>query len=87
MRNTLTRSRPSSAFHRWIALCIGIGLGPLVGARAQAFPGVFAGKDGVARVSNSTQVVLLRKGDHTVVTIWSDYEGPLDRFAVVLPSR
>jgi len=85
MQKTLSRYRPSSPFHRWTALCVGIGLGCLWAARAQAFPGVFAGKDGVGRVSNSTQVVLLRKGDHTVVTIWSDYEGPLDRFAVVLP--
>jgi hypothetical protein len=52
---------------------------------AQAFPGFIAGKGDAARVSNSTQVVLLRKGDHTVVTVWADYEGPLDRFALVLP--
>lgn len=50
-----------------------------------ALPGVIAGKGDTARVSNSTQVVLLSKGDHTVITVWSDYEGPLDRFALVLP--
>lgn len=52
---------------------------------ALAFPGFIAGKGDVERVSNSTQVVLLQKGAHTVVTIWADYEGPLDRFALVLP--
>lgn len=52
---------------------------------ASAFPGFIAGKGEAARVSNSTQVVLLQKGDHTVVTVWADYEGPLDRFALVLP--
>jgi hypothetical protein len=54
-------------------------------ASAGAFPGVFAGKGSARRISNATQVVLLEKGDHTVVSIWSDYEGPLDRFAIVLP--
>jgi len=54
-------------------------------ASAGAFPGVFAGKGSARRISNATQVVLLEKGDHTVVSVWSDYEGPLDRFALVLP--
>lgn len=52
---------------------------------ASALPGFIAGKGDAPRVSNSTQVVLLEKGDQTVVTIWADYEGPLDRFALVLP--
>src|SRR5690349_9677261 len=52
---------------------------------ALAFPGFIAGKGDAPRVSNSTQVVLLQKGDHTVVTVWADYEGPLDRFALVSP--
>jgi hypothetical protein len=54
-------------------------------ASAAAFPGVIAGKGTGRRISNATQVVLLEKGDHTVVSVWSDYEGPLDRFALVLP--
>jgi hypothetical protein len=54
-------------------------------APARAFPGLFAGKGDAPRVSNSTQLVLLEKGDRTVVTVWSDYEGPLDHFALVLP--
>jgi hypothetical protein len=52
---------------------------------ASALPGFIAGKGSSQRLSNSTQVVLLEKGDHTVVTVWADYEGPLDRFALVLP--
>lgn len=52
---------------------------------AEALPGFIAGKGSAPRVSNSTHVVLLEKGDHTVVTVWADYEGPLDHFAVVLP--
>jgi hypothetical protein len=57
----------------------------LAAAPARAFPGVFAGKGQAKRLSNATQVVLMQKGDHTVVSVWSDYEGPLDRFAIVLP--
>lgn len=52
---------------------------------AAALPGFFVGKGEAPRVSNLTQVVLLKKGDQTVVTVWADYEGPLDRFALVLP--
>jgi hypothetical protein len=52
---------------------------------ARALPGFIAGKGDTPRLSNSTQVVLLEKGDHTIVTVWADYEGPLDHFAVVLP--
>ena len=56
-----------------------------VASPAAALPGFFVGKGEVPRVSNLTQVVLLQKGDQTVVTVWADYEGPLDRFALVLP--
>jgi hypothetical protein len=67
-------------------VCASLALGLLTSASsALAFPGFIAGKGDAVRVSNSTQVVLLEKGDHTVVTVWSDYEGPLDRFALVLP--
>jgi len=52
---------------------------------ALALPGFIAGKGDTPRISNSTQVVLLQKGDQTVVTVWADYEGPLDHFALVLP--
>lgn len=57
----------------------------LLAEPSQAFPGVFAGKGQARRISNATQVVLLQKGDRTVVSVWTDYEGPLDRFALVLP--
>ncbi len=57
----------------------------LLAQPSRAFPGVFAGKGQARRISNATQVVLLQKGDRTVVSVWTDYEGPLDRFAIVLP--
>jgi len=75
---------PKSAFLARLGWSLALGL-VTAASPALAFPGFIAGKGDVARVSNSTQVVLLEKGDHTVVTVWADYEGPLDRFALVLP--
>lgn len=57
----------------------------LTASSVQALPGFIAGKGSSPRHNNSTQVVLMKKGDTTVVTIWADYEGPLDDFALVLP--
>ena len=52
---------------------------------AAAFPGFFIGKKPADRRAHSSQVVVMRKGDASVVTVAPDYEGPLDAFAVVLP--
>src|SRR4051812_3716324 len=68
----------------WLRLPMVLGAVTLA-SPALALPGFIAGKGDTPRVSNSTQVVLLEKGDHTIVTVWADYEGPLDHFAVVLP--
>jgi MYXO-CTERM domain-containing protein len=72
---------------RWSAWAAALALGAIClhSEQAGALPGVIAGKGDVARVSNTTQVVLMKKGEQTAVTIWTDYEGPLDRFALVLP--
>jgi hypothetical protein len=79
-----SRSRPSRLRSAASALAL---FGAVLGAAApaSALPGFIAGKGDTPRISNSTQVVLLQKGEQTVVTVWADYEGPLDRFAIVLP--
>ena len=51
---------------------------------AQAFPGFLASKTKTEIKVNSTQVVLMKKGNVTAVTVMSDYEGPLEPFAMVL---
>lgn len=51
---------------------------------AQAFPGFLAAKNSTDLKINSTQVVLMKKGNATAVTVMSDYEGPLEPFAMVL---
>ncbi|HET7545862.1 MAG TPA: hypothetical protein VFK05_38605, partial [Polyangiaceae bacterium] len=53
-------------------------------APAQAFPGFLASKTKTEIKINSTQVVLMKKGNVTAVTVMSDYEGPLEPFAMVL---
>jgi MYXO-CTERM domain-containing protein len=52
---------------------------------ARAFPGFFAGKGQEKRINHVTQVVVAKRGDDTVVSVWPDYEGPMDKFAIVLP--
>jgi len=56
----------------------------LSAAQASAFPGFLASKTKTDIKINSTQVVLMKKGNVTAVTVMSDYEGPLDPFAMVL---
>jgi len=60
------------------------GLSLLPAAPAQAFPGFLASKTKTEIKINSTQIVLMKKGTATAVTVMSDYEGPLDPFAMVL---
>jgi MYXO-CTERM domain-containing protein len=50
---------------------------------ASAFPGFMAGKT-KAPVVHSSQVVLMKKGPTSVVTVMPDYQGPLEPFVVVL---
>lgn len=65
-----------------LGLTAAIALAP---ALAQASPVLFVGRDEALRTSRVTQVALLRDGDRTVVSIASDYEGPPQDFAMVVP--
>jgi len=60
------------------------GMSGLAAAPAQAFPGFLASKTKTEIKINSTQIVLMKKGPATAVTVMSDYEGPLEPFAMVL---
>ncbi|HEX2730745.1 MAG TPA: DUF2330 domain-containing protein [Polyangiaceae bacterium] len=52
---------------------------------AHALPGFFAGKDAATRVSRSTQVVVMNKDDINVVSVMTDFDGPNQPFAFVMP--
>lgn len=52
---------------------------------AAAFPGVYLSKDGAKRVVKATHIVMMHRGDASVVTVMPDYEGPSTPYAVVMP--
>lgn len=53
--------------------------------RAAAFGGFYVDGAGTARTSETARVVLLRAGLRTVASIQSDYKGPPEDFALVVP--
>ncbi|HEY7375822.1 MAG TPA: DUF2330 domain-containing protein [Polyangia bacterium] len=53
--------------------------------RAQAFCGFFVAGSDAKLTNNASQVVLMRKGNRTVMTMSNNYRGPLENFAMVVP--
>jgi len=51
---------------------------------AHAFPGFLASKKSTDVKVHSTQMVVMKKGTTTAVSVMPDYEGPLEPFAMVL---
>jgi MYXO-CTERM domain-containing protein len=51
---------------------------------AAAFPGFYASKKQESVKTYSTQIAVMKRGPDTVVSVMSDYEGPLEGFALVL---
>jgi hypothetical protein len=56
-----------------------------VGANAQAFCGFFVAKADTSLFNQASQVVLVRDGDRTVITMANDFQGDVKDFAVVIP--
>jgi hypothetical protein len=57
----------------------------LVVGRADAFCGFFVSGADQKLYNNASHVVLLRKGNHTVMTMSNTYKGPPSDFAMVVP--
>jgi hypothetical protein len=55
-------------------------------APAHAFCGFFAGKADAALFNSASQVVIARDGARTVLSMINDYQGPLNEFALVVPT-
>jgi hypothetical protein len=53
--------------------------------RAQAFCGFFVAGSNAKLTNNASQVVLMRKGNRTVMTMSNSYQGPPENFAMVVP--
>ncbi len=54
-------------------------------ATAGAFCGFFVAGSGAKLTNNASQVVLLRSGHRTVMTMSNNYQGPPENFAMVVP--
>src|SRR5580658_9348604 len=54
-------------------------------ASARAFCGFYVAKADSELFNHASQVVLVRDGTHTVLTMSNDYKGDLTEFAVVVP--
>jgi hypothetical protein len=54
-------------------------------ASASAFCGFYVGGADAKLVNNATQVVLMRDGVRTVLSMANNYQGPPERFAMVVP--
>jgi hypothetical protein len=52
---------------------------------AQAFCGFYVAKADTSLFNRASQVVLVRDGDRTVITMANDFEGDVKDFAVVVP--
>lgn len=57
----------------------------LAPSSASAFCGFYVGKADAKLFNQASQVVLVRDGERTVVTMSNDYQGPLKDFALVVP--
>ncbi len=53
--------------------------------RADAFCGFYVSGTGTKMFNDATQVVLVRDGTRTVLSMQNDYKGPLEDFAMVIP--
>ncbi|HJL15278.1 MAG TPA: DUF2330 domain-containing protein [Sandaracinaceae bacterium LLY-WYZ-13_1] len=54
-------------------------------AGASAFCGFYVGGAEATLANNATQVVMMREGTRTVLSMQNDYEGPPEDFALVVP--
>jgi hypothetical protein len=57
----------------------------LPAAEVSAFCGFYVGKADASLFNQASQVILVRDGDHTVLTMLNDYKGELTEFALVVP--
>ncbi len=57
----------------------------IVATTAQAFCGFYVARADTSLFNRASQVVLVRDGDRTVITMANDFEGQVEDFAVVIP--
>ena len=71
---------------RWLAC--GVLAASLIAASirpAAAFCGFYVAKADASLFNKTSQVILVRNGDHSTITMSSDFEGDVRDFAMVVP--
>jgi hypothetical protein len=68
-----------------VAVTLALGLTLAAAGRAEAFCGFFVAGNDAKLTNNASQVVLMRKGNRTVMTMSNNYQGPAEGFAMVVP--
>lgn len=75
----------SARFRLALPLAVSLSASLLGALPAQAFCGFYVGKADTQLFNESSQVVLARDGDRTVITMSNDFKGELTEFALVVP--
>lgn len=68
---------------RWLTPLISISI-LLCSAQAPALPGFYVGKNPSKRSSHSDFIVVMNKGQQSVVSVMPDFDGPFEPFAFVM---
>ena len=67
-------------------LCVSAAIAASIHLPASAFCGFYAGKADANLFHEASQVVMVRDGKRTVISMLNDYKGPLSEFALVVPT-
>jgi hypothetical protein len=84
--------KPTFEFAHWrnrwrtALVAIATAFATLISPMANAFCGFYAGKADASLFNEASQVVLVRDGNRTVLSMLNDYSGPLNEFALVVPT-
>jgi hypothetical protein len=73
------------AYPRLLAGLLAASLGLAAAPPASAFCGFYVGGAEAKLFNNATQVVLMRDGIRTVLSMQNNYQGPPENFAMVVP--
>ena len=68
------------------AVTLTLAASALLPLSTHAFCGFYAGKADASLFNEASQVVLVRDGNRTVLSMLNDYSGPLNEFALIVPT-
>ena len=73
--------------NRTLSICAALIAVPiaLVASAAHAFCGFYVGKADATLFNDASQVIMVRDGERTVISMQNDYRGDLKEFAIVVP--